>query len=350
MAKQELKGKTAKRIRRRKRRTRILLVLELLIIIGAIGFLFYHYLYSRMQITPVDTSDVQMNDVDDPNMDDYRNIVFLGVDSQVNDLDEDTRSDSIIIASINKKTKDVKLVSVYRDTYCSIPDYGLTKINHSYIYGGPVLTMTTINRNFDLNVTDFVCINFRGLANMVDIVGGIDIEIQEEELDNLNDYIVNMNHINGGDSPKLKSAGMQTLDGNQAVAYSRIRYTDGGDYRRSERQRTVILGIIEKAKSNPLALYRLAMEVLPDMHTSLTKSELFLLAKDIFFYKLGETTGFPFDEENYGTMIGGVFYGVPNTLNTSVTKLHKYMFDTDDYVPSSTVQEISATISAQLGY
>lgn len=351
MAKQELQGKTAKRIRRKKKRTRILLFLEIIIILAALGFLFYHYLYSQMEVTPVDTSQVQMNDFNDPNMKDYRNIVFLGLDSQENDLDENTRSDSIIVASINKKTKDVKLVSIYRDTYSSITDYGLTKINHSYAYGGPILTMSTINRNYDLDITDFVCINFRGLANMVDIVGGIDIEIQEEELNNLNDYIGNMNHINGGNSPKLESAGMHTLDGNQAVAYSRIRYTAGGDYRRAERQRTVIMGIMDKAKSNPLAMYKLAMEVLPDMHTSLTKTELFMLAKDIFSYKFGETTGFPFDEENYGTTIGGIYYGVPNTLNTSVTKLHKYMFNTDNYTPSATVQDISATISAQLnGY
>lgn len=351
MAKQELQGKTAKRVRRRKRSARLLLFLEIIIILGAIGYLFYHYLYSKMQVTPIDTSQVQMNDFQDPNIKDYRNIVFLGLDSQENNLDENTRSDSIIIASIHKKTKAVKLVSIYRDTYSSIPDYGMTKINHSYAYGGPVLTMTTINHNFDLDITDFVCINFRGLANMVDIVGGIDIEIQEEELDNLNDYIGNMNKINGGSSPKLDSAGMHTLDGNQAVAYSRIRYTDGGDYRRAERQRTVILGIMDKAKSNPVAMYRLAREVLPDVHTSLSKSELFMLAKDIFFYDFGETTGFPFDEENYGTSIGGIYYGVPNTLNTSVTKLHKYMFDTDDYTPSAAVQEISAVISAQLnGY
>lgn len=351
MTKQKIHGKTAKRLRRKKLQLRVLLLLEILIIFGAIGYLFYHYLYSKLEVTPVDTSQVQMNDFQDPNIKDYHNIVFLGVDSQTNDLDEDTRSDSIIVASINKKTKDVKLVSIYRDTYSSIPDCGLTKINHSYSYGGPILTMTTLNRNFDLNITDFVCINFRGLANMVDIVGGVDIEIREDELENLNAYIGDMNRINGGKSPRFKSAGKHTLDGNQAVAYSRIRFTSGGDFRRTERQRTVILGIMEKAKANPIVLYNLAIEILPDIHTSLTKSELFLLAKDIFFYQFGETTGFPFDEENLGTSIGGVYYGVPNTLNTSVTKLHRYMFNTDDYIPSATVQEISAAISSRLqGY
>ncbi|MGN0244117.1 MAG: LCP family protein [Lachnospiraceae bacterium] len=344
-------GKTARRIRARRRRTRILLLLEILFILGALIFAFYYFLYSKMQVTPIDTSSVVMNDFDDPNIKDYQNIVFMGVDSQTNDLDEDTRADSIIVASINKKNKDVKLVSIYRDTYCNISDYGYTKINHSYAYGGPTLLMSTINRNYDLNIQDFVCINFRGLANMVNILGGIDIEIQEDEINNLNDYIRNMNHINGGHSVKIKHAGLQTLDGNQAVAYARIRYTDGGDYRRTERQRTVILSIMEKAKhSGPITLYKLCNEILPDIHTSLSSGEILWLAKDLFSYDFGETSGFPFDELNVGTTIGGVYYGIPETLKDNVKRLHEYLFRTTDYQPSAAVGEISDTIYNRYHY
>lgn len=190
--------------------------------------------------------DIVVNDKDS-NMDDYQTIALFGVDNQDNEIkDVGSRTDSIIIASINKSTKAVKLMSIYRDTYVSI-DGEYDKINAAYAYGGPEQAINTINRNLDLNITDFATVNFKALADAVDIVGGIKLTIKsEKELENLNDYIGNMNKINGGDSPKFEETGTYTFDGNQAVAYSRIRYMEGGDHERANHQRLVVEGIVKR--------------------------------------------------------------------------------------------------------
>ena len=161
-------------------------------------------------------------------------------------------------------------MSIYRDTYVSI-DGEYDKINAAYAYGGPEQAINTINRNLDLNITDFATVNFKALADAVDIVGGIKLTIKsEKELENLNDYIGNMNKINGGDSPKFEKTGTYTFDGNQAVAYSRIRYMEGGDHERANHQRLVVEGIVKKVKQQPWKLKALADTVIPQCKTSLS--------------------------------------------------------------------------------
>ena len=158
-------------------------------------------------------------------MTDYTNYAFFGIDSQTGSMsDRGNRSDSIIVVSINNSTKDVKLLSIYRDTYVSI-NGKYNKINAAYSWGGPELAISTINRNLDLNIEKYATVNFKILADIVDAVGGIEVKVDKSILKNLNAYIGDMNRINGGHSPKLSSAGTYTLDGNQSVAYSRIRYT-----------------------------------------------------------------------------------------------------------------------------
>lgn len=342
---EEKKRRYQQRKKRKKRRLRILLFLELLIILCAILYGLYYYMFSNVQRTK-EPLDVVVNSFQDENSKNYRLIGLFGVDSQTNELGKGNRSDAMIVASINQKTKEVKLLSIYRDTYVNVDRESgseLTKLTHAYAYGGPQLAVSTINQNLDLAISDYITVNFKALADTVDLLGGVDLDIQDAELGNLNAYIGNMNKINGGNSPKLKHGGLQTLDGNQAVAYCRIRYVGDGDFRRTERQRAVLQEIVKKAKhTNPITLTKIVNQVLPQTLTSLDSLEVLSLAKDIFRYEIVDTKGFPFD--TYGTKIGGVYYGVPRTLESNVIEGHNYLFDTKDFVPSSTVKEISNKI------
>ena len=329
---------------RKKRRAKLILTFEILLILVLIAGGVYYYNFSKLQNYDLDKGNIAVNDFKDENIKDYYTFVLYGVDSQTNQLAKGNRSDSIIIASINKKTKKVKLLSVYRDTYSSVEGHGFTKINHAYSYGGPELSLSTINRNFDLNAQQFVTVNFKSLANVVDLLGGIELDIQKEEMSNLNAYIGNMNKINGGNSPKIKNPGKQTLDGNQAVAYARIRYTAGGDLRRAERQRIVVGQILAKAKkSNPVTISKIIDEMFPQILTSFSSKEVLFLAKDLLSYEIEDSQGFPFD--NKGAKINGVYYGLPVTLESNVIKMHKYLYGTENYTPSDTVKEISKSIS-----
>lgn len=344
-------SKNKKRRKKRRRRMKFLLFLEIIVILIGILFGIYYFVFSRIQQDKVNMKDVVINDIDDENINNYRNIALFGVDSQTNDLGTGNRSDAMIVLSINKKTKEVKLLSLYRDTYVNVDrEEGseLTKLTHAYAFGGPKLAVSTINQNLDLNITDYVTVNFKALANTVDLLGGIELDIQEEELGNLNDYIGNMNKINGGNSPKLTHGGTQTLDGNQAVAYCRIRYIGNGDFRRTERQRAVIEQIVKKAKkTNPITLSKIVKDVFPQTMTSLDSLDVLALAKDIFSYEIVETEGFPF--HTTGTKLSGVYYGIPTTLESNVIEAHKFLFGTENYTPSDTVKNISNQIINRTG-
>jgi len=340
------KSNTKKRKKKKKRKMRLLLFLEILIILVALLYAAYYFVFSKMQTDHVNMENVTINHFQDDNINNYKTIALFGLDSQDNDFGEGNRSDAMIIASINKKTKEVKLLSLYRDTFVNVDrkeGSELTKLTHAYSFGGPQLAVSTINQNLDLNITDYVTVNFKALANTVDLLGGIELDIQEAELGNLNDYIGNMNKINGGNSPKIKKAGKQTVDGNQAVAYCRIRYVGNGDFRRTERQRTVIEQIAKKAKStNPITLTKIVNEVLPHIQTSFDSLEVLSLAKDVFRYKIVETQGFPFNTT--GTKLSGIYYGIPTTLHSNVIEAHKFLFGTENYTPSDTVTNISNKI------
>jgi LCP family protein required for cell wall assembly len=273
----------------------------------------------------------------------FRNIVIFGVDSRSNDLGEGTNSDTIIIASINNKTKDVKLASIYRDTYVNIPNEGYDKINASYSSGGYSLALSTINKNFDLDIKEYVTVNFQAVVNIIDELGGISLDITEEELKYLNGYVRSLNKINGTDVPGLKEAGTQTVNGTQATAYARIRYTAGGDFKRTERQRIVISKIFEKVKKSDLATVNsLINEFFPQISTNLNAFEILDLAKNVFSYDIVDQTGFPFEKDAH--TYEKISYVFPIDLHANIVKLHEFLFDTVNYVPSQTVKEYSLAI------
>lgn len=329
--------------KKKKKRKWSLALILLLIIIG-IPVCYLLYQIDRIQSYDLNKENITINDIENKDISGFRNIVIFGVDSRKNSLKENTRSDSIIVASINKKTKKVNMVSIYRDTYVNVEGHGYTKLGHAYSYGGPELAISTINKNFDLNITEFMTVNFSAVANVVDALGGITLDISEDELEYVNDYTRDINKINNSDSPYLKKAGKQVLNGTQATAYSRVRYTSGGDYKRAERQRIVIGKILEKAKSSGITeVASVANQMLPQIYTSLGTTEILGLSKDVFAYELNEDSGFPFEKKS--KKIKGTSYVLANDLSANVTNLHEFLFGTKNYKPSTVVTDISKDIN-----
>lgn len=339
------KKKNTKEKRQKKKWRYALYALEIILLLILIPSALCIYKISQIETYHMDQNKIEENEFSDPNIDNYTNIALFGVDSRANELTKNTRTDSIIIASINNKTKEVRLASLYRDTYVYIADHGYTKLNHAYAYGGPELALSTINKNFDLNVHDFVTINFSALSNVIDAVGGVDIRIKEDELKWVNAYAKDVARINGTKAKTIKKPGLHTLSGAQATGYCRVRYTSGGDFTRAKRQRTVLKQLVKKAKSaDPITLYKLMDEFLPQIYTSLDTSDILSLASGIFFYDIDANFGFPF--ESATPTINGASVVTAETLSSNVSQLHKKLFGTIDYTPSSTVEYRSNEIAA----
>ena len=277
----------------------------------------------------------------------YQNIALFGVDSRDQDLlSGDNRSDTIMICSINKKTGETRLVSVYRDTLLNIGGGDFRKCNAAYAFGGPQQAVAMLNANLDLNITDFVTVGFEGLAETIDALGGIDLEITEEEMEYMNSYMDDMYYEIGTEYDEVTDWGMQHLSGIQATAYCRIRYTAGDDFRRAERQRTVLMLTMEKArKANPLRLAAAAGAVMGRTATSLSSGELMLFILRARMMDITESTGFPTEEDRIFATVNGESCVVPYYLTTNVRKLHQTLFDQEDYEPSPTVQDFNEIIN-----
>lgn len=338
-----------KHIKKRRRspiRFLFLLILLIAVLIGIVVFMLHSKL-GKVQTKVLDQSQlVTVNN--DNNMKDYTNYAFFGIDSQTGSMsDRGNRSDSIIVVSINNSTKEVKLLSIYRDTFLSI-NGKYSKINAAYSWGGPELAISTINRNLDLNIEKYATVNFKILANIVDAVGGIEVKVDKSIIKNLNSYIKDMNRINGGNSSTIKSAGTYTLDGNQAVAYSRIRYTAEGDLARAGRQREVLEKIFEKGKKNPLKMMSVMDEVLPQVKTNMSQDELFKMVLSVFKYNIKDQQGFPWNQKEMRYY--GSYYGFPTTLKENAIRAHKYLFGTKDYQVSDELSKINQKIIYRAGY
>ncbi len=299
------------------------------------------YLLSRLDsIENHELTSITTKEVHDDNMSDYTTIAIYGVDSRANDLKENTRSDSIILATINKKTHEVSLTSVFRDTYVHIADHGLTKINHAYAFGGPDLAVNTLNENFDLNIEDFITVNFSALTNVIDDLGGITLNIKKGERKWVNAYARDVAKINGKEFTKIEKPGVQTVTGVQATGYCRVRYTSGGDFTRAKRQRAVLEAIVAKAKkTNPITLLQVMNDMLPQIYTSCSTGDLLNLAKYLPFYKISSQKGFPYNLDCHRGP-DGIYYDYPVTLTSNVRKLHKKLYGTLHYKPSQTVRDI----------
>ncbi len=283
----------------------------------------------------------------------YTNIALFGVDDRGGRLDKKTRSDSIIIASINNATHEIKLVSVYRDTYLNLSNDSYNKCNAAYAAGGPEQAISMLNMNLDMDITDFITVGFGGLTDIVNQLGGIEINVEENEITHLNNYQSTMaseKELNMKYTP-VTEPGLQTLDGLQATAYCRIRYTAGDDFKRAERQRTVLMAILEKAKkASPSDLVKVANSVFGETYTSFDLDEILNdYLPNITKYNVVSNDGFPMaDMRSTGTMGKKGSCVLPVTLATNVKWLHEFLFDDTEYEVSSSVQKYSDKIAADV--
>ncbi|MGN0151836.1 MAG: LCP family protein [Wujia sp.] len=327
------------------------IIIAVLMVIGY-GAIYLNQKFDKVQLYDIKEEDLAINEGANEAQKGYTTIALFGIDSRSNtSMEEGNRSDSIMIASINNDTKEVKIVSVYRDTLLEIQDgSGLTtKVNAAYSYGGPELAIKTLNANLDLQITEFVTVNFLALTKAIDDLGGITVDISDGELAVINSGIAEQINITGIYSDGVFTTGEQLLNGTQATAYARIRSTDQGDITRTERQREVLSKMIVKAKSSDLSTINdIIDDVFPNVCTSISKSEMVSLAKSLMEYQLGETVGFPIawtpvNHPSKGSII------VPANLEANVSALHEFLFGTTDYTPTATVQNISDAVEAETG-
>ena len=330
----------------------ILLVLVIIIVgLGVAGYTFVNGKIGKMQKEDIDTTAVGINEETKQELKGYRNIALLGIDSRADDYGLGNRSDCMMIASINQETNEIKLISVYRDTYVYVTENGtkrLDKITHAYSYGGAQNTLKSLNEAMDLNITEFVTVNFDAVIAAVDSLGGVYIDIDETEIKYVNDYIDATSESSGVKSSHITHSGRQKLDGVQAVSYTRVRYTAGGDYKRTERMRTVVEAMLSKAKTlNVGQLNSFADTILPKIRTNISTSEIWGLIPKLASFKVTESIGWPYDTK--GITLDR-WYGVPVTLQSNVERLHKEAFEQEDYEASDTVKEMSAAIVKKTGY
>ena len=327
----------------------IILIIVLIIFISVAGYSWWYLnnKLSALNYQEIAEDKIEVNEGVNLEKKGYRNIAIFGVDSRANTYD-DTRSDCIIIAAINEETNDVKLISVYRDSYLNINGYGLDKVTHAFSYGGAELAINTLNKNLDLDIKEFVAVNFGAVVDIINEVGGVEINITSEELKYINSYISEIDRIEGKSTKRITYAGKQTLNGVQALAYSRIRYTAGGDYKRTERMRDVLTATANKAKKLSITeLNNLLDKLLPEVSTNIKANEIRALIPEAMQYNINTSVGWPYNVQ--GITLDR-WYGVPVTLENNVKKLHQEVYGESEYEPSSKVKEISNSIIKKTGY
>ena len=275
-------------------------------------------------------------------------VAVFGVDSRDNSLGKGNQSDVIMIANLNRNTGEIKLVSVFRDTYLNINDKNTyNKINAAYASGGPEAAVKAINKNLDLNITHYATFNWKAVATVINILGGVEIDISPAEFHYINAFITETVKGTGIGSTQLKSAGVHNLDGVQAVAYGRLRLMDS-DYARTERQRIVISKAFEKVKTAKLStLNDVVGHVFEMSATNIGFEDLAGLVKDVAKYHMGETSGFPAARGEARIKIGSdrLSCVIPQTLESNVISLHNFLYGDENYQPSKTVRDISAKIA-----
>ena len=348
----------------RKKRRKVLFILEIIVLLLFIGGLYvYGQISAKLDKIDIQETDLQEQDIvtndQAPQMTGYTTYALFGLDHRSRNEKLNTEnSDTIIIASINNDTKAVKLVSVYRDTLLNVKDDTYSKANAAYALGGPAQAVNMLNTNLDLNITDYVSIDFDALVTVVDCLGGLDIPLSYAEIVHMNNYCVETAEETGKSytpvelpEPKPEDqeaiVGTYHLNGVQATSYCRIRYTASLDMGRTERQRRVIQMIVDKAKIAGLStIFDIMDQVFPMVKTSVSKTEILKLIPAMIGYSIDETTGFPQDYK-FATVKGSVI--VPTTLDSNVLKLHQFLYGNTNYTPTQDVLNKNAQIAAIVG-
>lgn len=340
-----------------------ILIIEAVVLVAVLLVLYFVNSIGKVEKVNLPTEEI-VNNMSDEVIEDtktgqmkgYRNIAFFGVDSTEGALDQNTRSDSIMICSINEDTGDVKLVSVYRDTLLNIGNDTYTKCNAAYSQGGAEQAINMLNQNLDMNITDFVTVGFGGLTDVVDALGGVTITVEDDEISHLNNYQSTMaKELGKSGYTEVTSSGTQTLNGLQATAYCRIRYTRGWDYKRAARQRAVLYAVMDKAKTaNVAQLTDIVNSVSGEIYTSYSVSDLIKDVQAIAGYNViaedgidSMQNGFPQEDQRIQANLGGALGDcvIPRDLTDNVKWLHQFLFDDAEYDPSDTVKGYSDKIA-----
>ncbi len=345
----KLKAAQAVRARKKRRRRRrvFILVFEVLILSLLMGTVYVMAKYNKFQTVSINEEDIQINE--GVKREGYTTVALFGGDSREGQLEEGTHADTIIVASINHDTGEIRMVSVYRDTLLQQEDKTYDKANSAYFVGGPEEAINMLNRNLDLDIRDYVTVDFKALVDAIDLLGGVEIEVTEEEVPMLNDYLAETAKAAGARCNYLEGPGVYNLDGAQAVTYARLRKLEGGDFKRTTRQRAVIEEMFEKAMSTNIGtINQIVDTVFPQVSTSFSLSELIGLAADMNKYELGDSAGFPVDKTSmmFGN-IGSIVVPVGHAEN--VEQIHEVLYPNEPYMVSETVQFISDEITYLTG-
>ena len=308
-------------------------------------------------IADIPEENIVINDAvkEDPVMKGYWNVALFGLDAQTSSqLYKGSRSDTMMIASINMDTGEIKLVSIYRDTYLNIGSDKYRKANQAYRNGGAEQAIAMMNMNLDLDIKDFVAVNYQAVIDVVDGLGGIWIDIESsEEVTHLNNYqesIIRdtMSDRDPEDYTPVRETGYQLLNGLQAAAYCRIRYTSGNDFRRTERQRAVVQAIEDQAqKTDLVTLANLFTKVLDNVYTSIKSDDMLAMINNIGSYHIVDEGGIPIEGLRTTGTIGAVGSCViPLDLEANVVWLHQFLFGDEDYQATQEVKSYSEIIKS----
>lgn len=340
-----------RRAKKKKRRRRIgILVAEVIILSVLCVFAYATVKMDKLDFNFLDEDKLEVYKDTGP----YTNIALFGLDAREGEsIESGVRSDSMMVASINNETNEVKVVSIFRDTLLKQQDGTFDKANAAYSYGGPQEAIALLNRNLDLDIKNYMSVDFKALSDVIDALGGMELELTAEEVVHMNNYCVETSEVTGKDYERIEPevAGTYHLNGVQATSYARIRATAGGDYKRAERQRLVIEKIVEKAqKANLKTLDKIIDVVFPQVSTSFSSKDLIGIAANALSYQLGETQGFPYSIADTDVVDGYEgSYVVPSDFDGDVKKLHEFLFNEKDYQVSDTVKEISHEIDVMSG-
>lgn len=312
-----------------KKKIIVIAIIVLCVILAIVGgiFAYGYHMYSKVDTVEIDRNEVLNEDGKKEEYSNITNIALFGVDRGG---EEGTHglSDSNMILTINNDTKEVKICSIMRDTRVNIPGHDDANINNAMYIGGPELMLKTINYNFDLDIDKFVAVNLNSLPKIIDLIGGLDLTVDEDEFKWINSYISDINSKNGTNVERLKQAGAQHLNGTQATAYCRIRYTEGNDFKRTERQRKVFTLIFNKLSSLSAGeLYNLVNEALPLVSTNLSFGEVTSIGTNLLSFGNVEIqqNRFPNDGDHWSTFTPGD-YRLNIDKEATTKKMHEFIY------------------------
>lgn len=339
--------KTPKRKGYRINKLKVIRNIIIALIVLAVA-IFAYVLSITSKLDRVDHKDntFAVNSQVDKDLSGYRNIVILGSDARKGESYDGSRTDAAIILSIRKRDGHIRMISVMRDSYLKMKGASgqpvLDKLTHAHAFGGGANTISSLNRSLDLNIKEYVVFNWKTVADTIDTLGGITVDVKSNEIGDLNHWGPETGENVGRSYKKITKTGVQTIDGVQATTYCRIRKNSGGDTGRANRYKKVMAGVLKKAATSPWKLRELSDKVMPNVRTNMTQFQVATLILRMPTFDMGKSISYP--KSYYGGIVGGVWYAVPTTLNNNAGWLHRKAFGQKNYTPSAALSEINDEI------